>query len=158
MADSIEEAIAEAIAEIKTKEWVIDAEQDTSFSEEKPCNFVMKLLNVIHQTSSGDYTFSHKGLYINKTDFTWYWHYGGGAMESISTPFKDLLESKIPALKTQFDVDWAEITEADEIKESGLVTCIKTTSGNLADTYIVKAWKIDDTTVGAKIVEHITVS
>jgi len=157
MANSIEEAVAEAINEIKQKEWVIDAEHDESYSEEKPCNYVRKRLFVLHRTSNGGYTYSGKELYINKSDFTYLWHYGGGDMEAISTPFRDLVESKLPDLTTQFGVDWSEVTEADEITGSGIVTCIKGTTGHNADTYTVKVWKIDETTVGAKIIAVTTV-
>jgi len=151
MANSIEEAIAEAIAEIKTKDWVVDAEQDMSTSEDKPCNYVRKRLEVLHAVSQGDYTYSGKELYVNKGDFTYKWHYGGA--NSIETPFRDLLKSKEDAVKTAYSLDWVEITECDEILESGVVTGIKTVSGNYAQTYKLKVWKIDDTSVGHKIIE-----
>jgi len=158
MATSVEEAIAEAIVEIKLKEWVIDAEHDASFSEDKPCNYVWKRLNIFHQMAQGDYTWGSKGIYINKDDFTYLWHYGGGTLESISTPFKDLLLSKEDAMKAALDVDWVEITECDEILESGTILAIKATTGHLADTYTAKVWKTGDTTVGFKIISKTTVS
>lgn len=158
MANNIDEALAEAIAEIKLKEYVEDAIVSSIPPEDKPCNQVMYILTVFQQMPSGDYTYSNKGLYINKTDFTHKWHYGGSQLESVSTPFRDLVESKIPALKTALGVDWVEITECDEIKESGTGFCVKGTTGNLAETWTVKFWKIDATTVGYKVISKTTVS
>jgi len=158
MATSIEEAIAEAIVEIKLKDWVIDAVQDASVSEEKPCNYVRKRLHVLHQTSSGGYTYSGKEIYINKGDFTYLWLYGGGSMEAISTPFKDLLESKRVAVKTYYGFDTVDIVEINELDENGFVKGYKPTTGDNADTYLLKVWKIDDTTVGHKVIEIITIS
>jgi len=157
MATSVEEAIAEAIVEIKAMDWVVDAAEDTSVSEVKPCGYVRKRLDVLHQTTGGGYTYSGKELYINLTDFTYIWHYAGGNLES-STPFKTLVISKLPALKTQFSVDWAEVTETNEITESGIVTCIKGTTGNNADTYTVKVWKTGADSVDAKVIAKTTVS
>jgi hypothetical protein len=158
MASSIEEALAEAIAEIKLKEYVEDAVVSTIPPEDKPCNQVMYIITVFQQMASGDYTYSNKGVYINKTDFTHKWHYGGGQLESVSTPFRDLVESKIPALKTALGVDWAEVTECDEVKLSATGFCVKTITGNLAETWTLKIWKIDDTTVGYKIISKTTVA
>lgn len=158
MANNVEEAIQEAITEIKAKDWVVDAEENIAISENKPCNYVFKALDVLHQVSSGDHVYSTKGLYINLSDFTYIWHAGGGALEDISTPFRDLVDSKLSTLKTAFNVDWAEITSIDEIAESGIVTCIKGTTGNNADTYTVKVWKTGATSVDAKIISKTTVS
>ena len=150
MSESIEEAIAEAIAEIKSKDWVIDAEQDMTTSEDKPCNYVRKRLEVLHAVSQGDYTYSGKEFYINKGDFTYKWHYGGA--NSVETPFRDLLKSKEDSVKTVYSFDWVEITQCDEILESGTVIGIKTVAGNYAQLYTLRVWKIDDTTVGHKVV------
>jgi hypothetical protein len=158
MAGNIEEALAEAIAEIKLKEYVEDATVSTIPPEDKPCNQVMYLLHVFHQVPQGDYTYSNKAVYINKTDFTYKWHYGGGEMESVSTPFRDLLESKKAALKTSLGVDWVEITQCDEITESGTAFCVKGTTGNLAETWILKVWKTGVDTVGFKIISKTTVA
>ena len=157
MAESILEAIEEAIAEIKLKDWIVDASHDESFSEEKPCNYIRKRLNVFHQVSQGDYTWSGKELYINKDTFDYLWHYSG-KFEAVSTPFRDLLESKEEAVKTALDVDWVEITECDEILESGTVFAVKGTTGHNADTYTIKVWRTGDTTVGFKIISKTVVS
>ena len=157
MSESVEEAIQEAIDEIKLKEWVIDAWVDETVHEIKHNTYVRKRLDVLHQVSQGDYTSSGKELYINLTDFTYLWHYGGATVESISTPFRDLVESKIDIMITSMGVDWAEIIEANEITESGIVLAVKGTTGNNADTYTIKVWKTGDTTVGYKIISKTTV-
>jgi hypothetical protein len=158
MATSIEEALAEAKVELLTREYVIDAEIDETVSENKPCNYVRKRFNVLHKMPQGDYTFSGKEIYINKLNFTYKWHYGGGELSSTSTPFRDLVESKIPILKSGLGVDWAEIMAIDEINESGLVYAIKGTTGNLAETWTIKTWKTGETSVGYKIIAKKTVA
>lgn len=158
MATSVEEAVAEAIVEIKSKVWCIDAEQDMSFSEDKPCNYVRKRLNVFHETKQGDYTWSGKELYISKDDFSWYWQSGGAKVEPKETPFYDLVESKLPTVKTNMSLDWVEIQEINEMNESGLVLAVKTDTGDNAFTYTIKVWKIDDTTVGYKVIGKTSVT
>ena len=156
--NSIEEALQAAVAEIELKDSVILAEVDQSFSEDKPGNYVRKRLNVLHKVGQGDYTYSSKELYINKGDFSYLWHYGGSQIDPITTPFRDLLESKIPVLKSALGVDYVEIAECDEIKLSGTAFCIKGTTGNLAETWTIKVWKIDESNVGFKIIAKTTVS
>jgi len=158
MASSVEEAIIEAKAELLTKEYVVDAEIDATVSEDKPCNYVRKRFNVLHQLPQGDYTFSGKELYINKANFTYKWHYGGGQLTSTSTPFRDLVESKIPSFKSALNVDWVEILSIDEVNENGEVFTVKGTTNNLAETWTIKAWKVNDTTVGYKIISKTTVT
>jgi len=158
MANSIEEALQNALNELLLKEYVIAAELDTSVSEDKPCNYIRKRFNVLHKLAGGDYTYSGKEVYVNKSDFTYKWHYGGGQLEATYTPFRDLLESKIPAAKASLGLDWLEIISADELTESGLALGIKGTTGSLADTWTIKAWKTGDTTVGFKVISKTTVS
>lgn len=157
MANNIEEALQEAIDEIKLEEWVIDAEVDTSVNGPECCGYVGRRLNVFHRVQAGDYTYSGKELFINTTDFTYLWHYGGAKTGSMDTPFRNLLESKIPILITSMSVDWAEVVEANELTESGTVFAIKGTTGHNADTYIIKVWKTGDTTVDFKIISKTTV-
>ena len=157
MASSIQEAIDEAIAEAKTKQYVIDAEQDMSVSEDKPCDLVLKRLNVFLQSNTG-YTFTGKQLYINKTTFDWYWHYGGSATEPVATPVRDFIEGKLPQLVTAMSLDYAEIVVVDELQKSAVVLCIKGTTGNLAETYTIKVWQNPDTSIGFKIIEKTIVS
>lgn len=157
-ANSIEEAIQEAIAEIKTKLWVIDAEQDPCISEEKPCNYVRKYLNVFHKVRGGEgTTWSGKELYINKDDFTYKWHYGGAEVEPAPTPTKDFFESKIEEVKTTMALDHLEIVSVNEEAESAILLAIKTDTGNNAFTYKVKAWKTGTDTYEYKIIEKTAV-
>jgi len=159
MANSIEEAIAEAIVEIKAKDWVIDAVHDTLFSDDLPFNYVRKRIIILHQVRGGDHAYGNKELLINKTDFTYLWHHGGSQIEAIDTPFRDLLESREDGLKSYYGVDWAEIIQCDEITESGIVSCVSSMGAtDLAEMWTLKTWKIDDTTVGHKIIEKTTIS
>lgn len=158
MANSIEEAIQEAIDEIKTKEWVIDAEQDPHLLEDKPCNYVRKYLNVFHKVRGGEgTTWSGKELYINKDDFTWKWHYGGAEVEPLPTPTRDFLKSKLDEVKTVMGLDHLEIVEINEDAESAILLAIKTDTGNTAFTYKVKAWKTGTDTFDYRIIEKTVV-
>jgi len=158
MATNINEALAEAKAELLTKAYVVDAEIDATVNEDKPCNYVRKRFNVLHHLPQGDYTYSGKELYINKTTFTYKWMYTGTQLDAITTPFKDLLISKIPALKTATGVDWVELRSVDEVNLSGEVYCVKGTTGNLAETWVIKVWQTSPTAVGYKIVSKTTVT
>ena len=158
MATSVEEAIAEAIADIKSKEWCVDAEQDTSYSEDKPFNYVRKRLLVFHQTKTGGYTYGGRELYISKDDFSWYWQQGGAVVEPTATPFRDLVESKLPTVKTNMSLDWIEIDTINEANESGIVIAVKTDTGDNAFTYTIKVWKEDATTIGYKIIGKTSVT
>jgi len=158
MASNIPEALAEARAELLTKIYVVDAEVDPNVDEDKPCNYVRKRFNVLHRLPQGDYVYSGKELYIHKTTFTYKWMYSGTQLDAITTPFKDLLISKIPALKTATGVDWAEVRSVDEVLLSGEVFAVKTTTGNLAETWLIKVWETSPTAVGWKIVSKTTVA
>lgn len=155
--NNMEEAIEEAITELLTKSWVIAAEWDPTFSEDKPCNYVRKRLNIFHKISAdGGYSYSGKELYINKTDFTWKWHYGGPTVEPTPTPFRDLLNTKLPAVKTAMALDHIELQSVDESVPSAIIIAVKGTTGSNADTYTIKAWKTDINTIGYKIISKTT--
>lgn len=160
MANNVEEALQEAIDEIKSKDWVEDAEYFLQSPEEenKPCGYIAKLINIMHQTVGAEgYTFSHKLVYINKADYTYKWHYGGPQLESAPTPLRDFLESKLDNIKTSMGLDWVGIIEINELEEHAKILAIKTTTGNNADTYTVKIWKTGPTTFDYKIVNKTTV-
>ena len=78
MAESVEEALEAAIAELKENELVLEVEYlpASEAFEKKPCKYVSKLLNVFHKEGEG-YNFSSKMVYINTVDFTYKWHSGG---------------------------------------------------------------------------------
>jgi hypothetical protein len=78
MAKSVEEALSEAIAELKENELVLEVEYIPASEafEKKTCKYVSKLLNMFHKEGDG-YTFSSKMVYINTVDFTYKWHSGG---------------------------------------------------------------------------------
>jgi hypothetical protein len=79
MAKNIDEALQEAIAEIKSNPDVeeVEYQPDDISREIKPCGYVAKLLIVFHKVDEDSYTFSSKLLYINTKDFTYRWHNGG---------------------------------------------------------------------------------
>lgn len=161
MATSIEEALVEAIAEIKTKEWVIDATYfpQSSANEDKPGDYVAKLLNVFHYTDddlSGT-TFSTKIVYINTVDFTYKWHYGGAHVESPNI-IKNFLKVKLPDIKSSMGLDFLEVVSVNEESESAILLAIKGTAGVNADTYIVKAWRTGPTTYSYKVIEKTTIT
>ena len=158
MSSSIAEAVAEAIAELELKDWVVNATEDISVAEDKPGNMLRKRLNVMHQTSQGGYTYSGKEFYIDKATFNYYWHYGGGTMEEIATPFKDFLLTYVGAAKSYYGFETIDIIETNEIDENGIVKGYKPTIGDNADTYTLKVWKIDATTLGHKVIDIVSVS
>jgi hypothetical protein len=158
MATSIDEALAQARAELLTKAYVVDAEVDSTVNEDKPCDYTRRRFNVLHQLPQGDYTYSGKELYIHKTLFTYKWMYTGTQLDAITTPFRDLIVSKIPSLKTAAGVDWVELQNMDEVTQSGTVFVVKGTTGNLAETWIIKVWQTSLTTVGWKIISKTTVT
>jgi mannitol/fructose-specific phosphotransferase system IIA component len=79
MAKNVEEALNEAIAELKKNEDVVDIEYlpDSVTNEKKPCKYVAKILCVFHKVDSETHTFSHKIVYINTDDFSYKWGEGG---------------------------------------------------------------------------------
>jgi len=159
MATNIEEAIQEAINELLAKSWVKTAIWDQQFTEEKPGNYVRKRINVLHKTSDdGGYTYSAKELYINKSDFTYIWHYGGPNLEPVSTPFRDLIVSKFDNVKTAMNLDYIELVSVDETVPSAIVLAVKATTGNLAETYTLKIWKTGADTLGYKIISKTMVT
>jgi len=158
MATTIDEALAEAKAELLTKAYVVDAAIDPTMNEDKPCNYVRKRFEVLHHLPQGDYVYSGKELYINKETFTYKWMHSGTQLDAISTPFKDLITSKIAALKTAMGVDYAEVRNVDEISQSAEVFAVKGTTGNLAETWLIKVWELTPTTVGWKIISKTTVA
>lgn len=158
MATSIGGAIQEAIDELLTKAWVTAAEWDQTFSEDKPCNYVRKRLNVFHKVSADrGHSYSGKDIYINKDDFTWKWHYGGPAVEPAPAPFRDLLDTKLSTIKTAWALDHIEIQTVDESVPSATILAVKGTTGNNADTYTIKAWKTGVGTIGYKIISKTTI-
>lgn len=78
MAESVEEALEAAIAELKENELVLEVEYIPASEafEKKTCKYISKLLNVFHKEGEG-YNFSSKMVYINTVDFTYKWHSGG---------------------------------------------------------------------------------
>lgn len=158
MASSINEALAEARAELLTKAYVVDAMVDPTVNEDKPCDYVRKRFEVLHRIPNGDYVYSGKELYINKANFTYKWMHTGTQLDAITTPFRDLIMSKLPVLKTAMGVDFAEIRNIDEITQSGEVYAVKGTTGILAETWTIKVWQTSPTTVGYKIIAKTTVA
>ncbi len=158
MANSIDEALQEAIDELMTKEFVLAVSYHAMLDSEeaRPCGFVAKLLDVKHKQDNGS-TFSHKSVYIDIELFEYDWHYGGPKLEPDETPFADLLKSKLVSIKTAFDLDFIEVKSIDETNESGIVFAVKGTTGNNADTFTIKVWKKTATTLGYKIIEKTTV-
>jgi hypothetical protein len=158
MATNIEEALQEAITEIELKEYVKLAVVDPLVNEEKPGNYVRKRLNVLHKVGSGDYTYSGKDLYINKGDFTYLWHYGGNQMESISTPFRDIVDNGIEWLKTTLEVAYVEVVSCNEVEKIASVTAYKGTTGYFADSYNLKVWEVSPGVLDFKVISHTIVS
>lgn len=159
MADSIENALQEAIDELLTKELVLAVSyQERSEAEEwSPCGFVSKLLNVKHLVGDGS-TFSSKLVYIkNEAPFNWDWHYGGPKLEADDNSFETLLKSKLASVKTTLDLDFIEIQNIDLKNKSAIVFAVKGTTGNNADTFTIKVWKKTATTVGYKIINKTIV-
>jgi len=156
MANSVSEAVAEAIADIESNSWVVKAVEDVTVNESKPGNYVRKRLDVLHKVQNEDYTYSGKEFYVSLDDFTWVWH--SGANGPAQTPVKDFFESKLETVKTNMSLDHLEITSVDEDQESCMLYAVKGTTGNNADTYIVKAWKTGETTADYKIISKTTIS
>jgi len=78
MAISVEEALQDAIDELKANENVVDVEIPLLEAEEKPCGYIARVLTVFHKVEGQEgYTFDSKIVYINTTDFTYKWHFGG---------------------------------------------------------------------------------
>ena len=79
MAKNVEEALNEAITELKKNEDVVDIEYlpDSVTNEKKPCKYVAKILCVFHKVDAETHTFSHKIVYINTEDFSYKWGEGG---------------------------------------------------------------------------------
>lgn len=154
MSDSIIEALQKAIDELLNKEFVLAVAYHplTDREEARPCGFVMKLLDVKHKQKEGS-TFSHKSVYIDtEPPFDYDWHYGGPALEKEPTPFKDLLESKSSSVKNALGLDFIEIQELNEEKETAIIFAVKGTAGNDADTFTIKVWKKTANSIGYKII------
>jgi hypothetical protein len=154
LSNSVEEALQVALAELLAKEWVKAAEIDETFSEDKPCNYVRKRFNVLHKTSQGGYIYSAKEIYINKSDFTYVWHYGGGELEEMATPFKDLVETSIPWLNATIGSSYIEIITLSETDKVATCLAYKGTTEHYADTYTLKIWWVSEGIFDFKIVEH----
>lgn len=154
MATTIEEAILEAKAELLLKEYVKTVEIDGTVSEDKPGNYVRKRFNVLHKVSQGGYTYSGKEFYINKGDFTYVWHYGGGDLEGISTPFRDLVDTSIPWLNATIGSSYIEVITCSETEKVATCLAYKATTEHYADTYTLKVWWVSEGLFDFKIVEH----
>lgn len=153
MANSVKEALQEAITELLGKAYVQNVEYQPNSDEDKPCGYVAKLLNVKHTVPSGGSTFSHKIVYIKKTTpFTYDWHYGGPQLEPASEPTKAFFESKLTEIKTDLRLDIVEISQVKESNESAILIGYKATAGDDADTYTIKAVKTGTDTYKKKVI------
>lgn len=157
MATSIEEATDEAIAELELKEWVVKATLNSEFDEEKPGNYFFRRLDVLHQTAQGGFTYSGQGLYINKDDFTYIWM-RGAQLEPVPTPFKDLITLYLDIIKSVLGFEYVQIVSVDEIYEVAELNAIKSTTGDEADRYTIRIFRIDTPPhYGYKVVKKRTV-
>jgi len=147
MAESVEEALEEAIAEIESKELVKEVHHLSEYDKDLPGNWKEKLVAILHKVRGTDgYTWSHKKIYIkDESPYEYLFHYGGPKTEEGNETKKFFL-SKLDTIKAAKNFDLVELESVNEDSESAVVYAIKDNGDKTATIYKAKCWKTGEDT------------
>lgn len=148
MAESVEEALEEAIAEIESKELVKEVHYLSQYDKDLPGNWKEKLVAILHKVKGkSGYTWSHKVIYIkDEAPYEYLFHYGGPQTDEVITTTKDFFLSKLDAIKQAKDFSLVELESVNEDSESVVIYAIKENTEKNAIIFKVKCWKTGDAT------------
>ncbi len=146
MADSVEDALNEAIAELESKELV--KEVHVLKQSDNPGNWIEFLLAVLHKVKGQEgYAWSHKKVYVkDESPYEYLHHYGGPKTEEANTATMDFFLSKLDAIKQAKGFEFIEIEKVNETSESVVIYAIKENQNDEAIIFRVKCWKTGEGT------------
>ena len=155
MADSVEEALQEAIAEIESHELVKEVHYLNNQDKQLSGNWIEKVVAILHMVRGQiGYTWSTKVIYIkNKAPYEYLFHYGGPQVDEVNTSTRDFFLSKLNAIKQTKDFDFIKIESVDEDTKSVVLYAIKEKSDKYARIYKAQCWKTGETTFDYLIIE-----
>lgn len=155
MADSVEEALQEAIDELLAKELIKEVYYVEDADEDLPGKWVGKRLAVLNKVrGQNGYTWSTKVVYIkNESPYEYLFHYGGPQQDEVVTATKDFFLAKLDNIKQAKGFDFIKIESVDEDTESVVLYAIKEKSEKYARIYRAQCWKTGATTFDYQIIE-----
>ena len=154
MADSVEDALNDAIAELESKPAIKQVTYSGEQNDEQlPGKWISKLLHVMHIMENGGVTFSHQIIYINQNaPYEYIFHYGGPTKDW-EGPTEKFFKSKFEVIKSAKDFVLIEFESIDENKESAVIVAYKEKADKNAKVYKAKVWKTGATTFDYQIIE-----
>lgn len=155
MAENVEGALQEAIAEIESKELVKEVHYLSGQDKTYPGNWIEKSLAILHKVKGQNgYTWSTKVVYIkNEAPYEYLFHYGGPQTDEIITSTRDFFLSKLDTIKQAKDFDFIKIESVDEDTESVVLYAIKEKQDKCARIYRAQCWKTGEETFDYMIIE-----
>jgi len=159
MAENVEEALQEAIAELKAKELIKEVHYLSNQDKQLPGNWIEKVLAVLHKVRGRlGYTWSTKLVYIkNESPYEYLFSHGGPQEGELVTSTKDFFFSKLNTIKQAKEFDFIKIESVDEDTESVVLYAIKEKSEKYARIYRAQCWKTGETTFDYQIIEIIDI-